>query len=188
MVVERLGRLHAIEQPGWFIAVPIIDKIAYRVRHPLAFHLTVVIRQWHLPKNSSVSSEFWKKHTRIETGRYSEKIGVIIIILLTSKDIDLFRQINVFYFFIHINWKKTTGYLSMKSSIPNCVMHHPQQCYKTRNNFGYLLSNHLDFHHTVIQLLSPSAAILWLRVRALGMVCDNKQRKATTQDEFLTVT
>lgn len=31
MVVERLGRLSSIERPGWFIAVPVIDKIAYRV-------------------------------------------------------------------------------------------------------------------------------------------------------------
>lgn len=32
MVVERLGRLNTIERPGWFIAIPIIDHIAYRVR------------------------------------------------------------------------------------------------------------------------------------------------------------
>lgn len=31
MVVERLGRLHTIERPGWFIAIPIFDQIAYRV-------------------------------------------------------------------------------------------------------------------------------------------------------------
>lgn len=31
MVVERLGRLHTIESPGWFIAIPVIDRIAYRV-------------------------------------------------------------------------------------------------------------------------------------------------------------
>eukprot|EP00903_Cladosiphon_okamuranus_P011323 g10674.t1 len=31
MVVERLGKLSSIERPGWFIAIPVIDKIAYRV-------------------------------------------------------------------------------------------------------------------------------------------------------------
>jgi len=29
MVVERLGKLHSIEQPGFFFAIPIIDKITY---------------------------------------------------------------------------------------------------------------------------------------------------------------
>jgi regulator of protease activity HflC (stomatin/prohibitin superfamily) len=31
MVVERLGKLHSIHESGWFIAVPVLDKIAYRV-------------------------------------------------------------------------------------------------------------------------------------------------------------
>jgi regulator of protease activity HflC (stomatin/prohibitin superfamily) len=31
MVVERLGKLHSIHKSGWFIAVPVLDKIAYRV-------------------------------------------------------------------------------------------------------------------------------------------------------------
>lgn len=31
MVVERLGKLSAIERPGWFFAIPVIDNIAYRV-------------------------------------------------------------------------------------------------------------------------------------------------------------
>ena len=28
-VVERLGKLHSMEQSGWFIAIPFIDNIAY---------------------------------------------------------------------------------------------------------------------------------------------------------------
>ncbi|CAM9829377.1 unnamed protein product, partial [Phaeothamnion confervicola] len=31
MVVERLGKLLKIEEPGWFIAIPFVDQIAYRV-------------------------------------------------------------------------------------------------------------------------------------------------------------
>ncbi|CAM9514649.1 unnamed protein product [Ascophyllum nodosum] len=31
MVVERLGRLHTIESPGWFFSIPVFDKIAYKV-------------------------------------------------------------------------------------------------------------------------------------------------------------
>ncbi len=31
MVVERLGKLHKIQDSGWFIAIPLIDNIAYRV-------------------------------------------------------------------------------------------------------------------------------------------------------------
>jgi regulator of protease activity HflC (stomatin/prohibitin superfamily) len=31
MVVERLGKLHSIESPGWFVSVPIIDQISYVV-------------------------------------------------------------------------------------------------------------------------------------------------------------
>lgn len=37
MVVERLGKLSAIENPGWFMAIPIIDNIAYRVRYSLVY-------------------------------------------------------------------------------------------------------------------------------------------------------
>ncbi len=29
MVTERLGKFHKIQQPGWFIAIPLIDKIRY---------------------------------------------------------------------------------------------------------------------------------------------------------------
>jgi regulator of protease activity HflC (stomatin/prohibitin superfamily) len=28
-VIERLGKMHAVEQSGWFIAIPFIDQIAY---------------------------------------------------------------------------------------------------------------------------------------------------------------
>lgn len=28
-VVERFGKLHSIEDSGWFLAVPFVDKIAY---------------------------------------------------------------------------------------------------------------------------------------------------------------
>jgi regulator of protease activity HflC (stomatin/prohibitin superfamily) len=31
MIVERLGKLHAVHEPGWFIALPFIDTIAYRI-------------------------------------------------------------------------------------------------------------------------------------------------------------
>lgn len=31
MVVERLGRFHTIKDPGWFIALPVLDKISYVV-------------------------------------------------------------------------------------------------------------------------------------------------------------
>ncbi|CAM9501542.1 unnamed protein product, partial [Discosporangium mesarthrocarpum] len=31
MVVERLGKLHSIQNPGWFIAIPFFDHIAYRI-------------------------------------------------------------------------------------------------------------------------------------------------------------
>jgi hypothetical protein len=31
MIVERLGRMHCIHSPGWFFAIPFIDRIAYRI-------------------------------------------------------------------------------------------------------------------------------------------------------------
>merc|ERR1712166_47929 len=31
MVIERLGRFSTVKEPGWFIAVPVLDKIAYVV-------------------------------------------------------------------------------------------------------------------------------------------------------------
>lgn len=31
MVVERLGKLHAIREAGWFIAIPLVDQIRYRM-------------------------------------------------------------------------------------------------------------------------------------------------------------
>ena len=31
MVVERLGKLHAIKEAGWFIAIPFVDQIRYRI-------------------------------------------------------------------------------------------------------------------------------------------------------------
>lgn len=31
MLVERMGRIHAVQQPGWFIAVPLLDRIRYVV-------------------------------------------------------------------------------------------------------------------------------------------------------------
>lgn len=31
MIVERLGKFHAIKEPGWFITIPIIDRIPYSV-------------------------------------------------------------------------------------------------------------------------------------------------------------
>jgi regulator of protease activity HflC (stomatin/prohibitin superfamily) len=31
MVVERLGKLHAIKEAGWFIAIPVVDQIRYRI-------------------------------------------------------------------------------------------------------------------------------------------------------------
>ena len=30
-VVERFGKLHSIEDPGWFLAIPWVDKISYIV-------------------------------------------------------------------------------------------------------------------------------------------------------------
>ena len=31
MIVERLGKLHAVKQAGWFIAIPFVDHIRYRI-------------------------------------------------------------------------------------------------------------------------------------------------------------
>ncbi len=31
MVIERLGRHDKVQEPGWFLAIPFIDRIAYRV-------------------------------------------------------------------------------------------------------------------------------------------------------------
>ncbi len=31
MVIERLGRYERVQEPGWFLAIPLIDRIAYRV-------------------------------------------------------------------------------------------------------------------------------------------------------------
>jgi regulator of protease activity HflC (stomatin/prohibitin superfamily) len=31
MVVERLGKLHAVKEAGWFIAIPFVDNISYRI-------------------------------------------------------------------------------------------------------------------------------------------------------------
>lgn len=31
MVVERFGRLHSIKESGWFVAIPMVDKIQYRI-------------------------------------------------------------------------------------------------------------------------------------------------------------
>ena len=30
-MVERLGKLHAIKEAGWFIAIPVVDQIRYRI-------------------------------------------------------------------------------------------------------------------------------------------------------------
>ena len=31
MIVERLGKMHSIQEPGFFFAIPLIDRIAYRI-------------------------------------------------------------------------------------------------------------------------------------------------------------
>ncbi len=31
MVIERLGRFQKVQNPGWFLAIPFVDRIAYRV-------------------------------------------------------------------------------------------------------------------------------------------------------------
>ncbi len=31
MVIERLGKYERVQDPGWFLAIPLIDRIAYRV-------------------------------------------------------------------------------------------------------------------------------------------------------------
>ncbi len=31
MVVERLGKFKRVQEPGWFLAIPLVDRIAYRV-------------------------------------------------------------------------------------------------------------------------------------------------------------
>lgn len=29
VVVERLGKFHSVQQPGWFVSIPVIDRLAY---------------------------------------------------------------------------------------------------------------------------------------------------------------
>ena len=31
IVVERLGKFHAVKPPGWFVSIPLVDRLAYVV-------------------------------------------------------------------------------------------------------------------------------------------------------------
>lgn len=37
MIIERLGKLHSVQQPGMFVAVPIVDHISFRI--DVRYHL-----------------------------------------------------------------------------------------------------------------------------------------------------